>query len=93
VSRGKGTVVTVLWIIVACLLAVVWVLSIIDIFRRHYSAWTTVGWIALIIVLPFVGTLIYWSVRKPTGAETEQEYLAQADLRRSAATRRIDPNG
>jgi phospholipase D-like protein len=92
-ARGKGTAVTVLWIIVSCLLAVVWVLSVLDIFRRHYSTWTTVGWIALIVVLPFIGSLIYWTVRKPTGAETEQEYLAEADLRRAAATRRIDPNG
>ena len=74
---------TVLWIIVASLLVVVWVLTIVDIFRRHYSTWTTVGWIALIVVLPFVGSLIYWGVRKPTGDETEQEYLAEADLRRS----------
>ena len=74
---------TVLWIIVASLLVVVWVLTIVDIFRRHYSTWTTVGWIALIVVLPFVGSLIYWGVRKPTRDETEQEYLAEADLRRS----------
>jgi hypothetical protein len=73
---------TVLWIIVASLLAVVWVLSVADIFRRHYSTWTTVGWLALIVVLPFIGSLVYWGVRKPTPAETEQEYLAQADLRR-----------
>ena len=74
---------TVLWIIVACLLVVVWVLSVVDIFRRRYSAWTTIGWIALIVILPFLGSVIYWGVRKPTRSETEQEYLAQADLRRS----------
>ena len=74
---------SVLWIIVACLLAVVWVLSVVDIFRRRYSAWTTIGWIALIVILPFLGSVIYWGVRKPTRAETEQEYLAEADLRRS----------
>ena len=74
---------TVLWIIVACLVAVVWVLSIVDIIRRRYPTWTTIGWIVLIVILPFLGTLIYWGVRKPTRGETEQEYLAQADLRRS----------
>jgi undecaprenyl pyrophosphate phosphatase UppP len=81
---------TVLWIIVACLLAVVWVLTIADIFRRHYSTWTTVGWIALIVVLPFIGSLIYWAVRKPTQTEAEQEYLAEADLRRSTAGQPFD---
>jgi Phospholipase_D-nuclease N-terminal len=78
---------TVLWIIVASLLVVVWVLSVADIFRRHYSTWTTVGWLALIVVLPFIGSLVYWGVRKPTRAETEQEYLAQADMRRSTERR------
>jgi hypothetical protein len=84
---------TVLWIIVACLLAVAWVLTIADIFRRHYPGWTTAGWIALVVVLPFIGSLIYWTVRKPTRAEAEQEYLAEADLRRGAAGRPFDGPG
>ena len=81
---------TVLWIIVACLLAVVWVLTIADIFRQHYSGMTTVGWIALIVILPFIGALIYWTVRKPTAAEAEQEYLAEADMRRTTAGQPYD---
>jgi hypothetical protein len=75
---------TVLWIILASLLAIVWVLSVADIFRRRYSTWTTVGWLALIVVLPFIGSFIYWGVRKPTAAENEQAYLAEADMRHSA---------
>ena len=76
---------TVLWIIVASALLMVWALTITDVFRRHYSGGTTVGYLALIVILPFVGSLIYWAVRKPTRAEAEQEYLAQADLQRSSA--------
>jgi hypothetical protein len=81
---------SILWMILASLLAVVWVLSCVDIFRRHYSGWTTVGWLALIVLLPFVGAVIYWARRKPTGAEAEQAYLAEADYRRSAAGRPFD---
>ena len=58
-----------------------WVITIVDVFKRHYSGWTTVGWIALIIVLPFIGSLIYWAVRKPTQHEVEEQAFAEAALR------------
>ena len=73
---------TFIWIVSACVLVVVWVLTIVDIFRRHYSTWTTVGWLALIILIPFIGAIIYWLVRKPTADELEQAYRAEADYRR-----------
>jgi hypothetical protein len=83
---------TVLWFIVGAMLLTVWVLSVVDIFRRHYSAGTTAGYLALIVLLPFIGTLIYWSVRKPTQEEAELEYRAEAELRRSAGARSFDNN-
>jgi ABC-type antimicrobial peptide transport system permease subunit len=82
--------VSVLWWIVIAVVAVVWVLSAVDIFRRNYSGWTTAGWLALIFVFPFLGSLIYWAMRKPTRAETEQTYAAEADQRRSASARPFD---
>lgn len=84
---------TLLWIILMCLLAVVWVITVVDIFRRHHSAWTTVGWLALIVVLPFVGSLIYWTMRKPTREETDQAYIAEAELRHETGTRPFDRTG
>jgi hypothetical protein len=78
-----------LWWVIAVAVAIVWVLTAVDIFRRHYSAGATVGWLVLIVVLPFVGSVIYWLVRKPTAAEAEQVYEAQADVRRSAGSRRF----
>ena len=69
------------------MLAVVWVLTIVDIFRRHYSTWTTVGWLALIILIPFIGAIIYWLVRKPTADEVEQAYRAETDFRRGSSPR------
>ena len=56
---------SVLWITVFCLVALVWVLSVVDIVRQHYSGSTTVAWIALVLVLPIVGSIIYWFVRRP----------------------------
>ena len=84
---------TVFWIIGVSALAVIWVISIVDVFRHHYSGATTVGWLALIVLLPFIGALIYWSMRKPTHDEVEQQYLGEAERRRSAAARPFDSTG
>ena len=84
---------SVLWITVFCLVALVWVLSVVDIVRQHYSGSTTAAWIALVLVLPIVGSIIYLLVRKPGREEAEQQYLAEADRRRSAAARPFDSTG
>jgi uncharacterized PurR-regulated membrane protein YhhQ (DUF165 family) len=83
----------VLWIIVFCIVALVWVFSVVDIVRQHYPGRTTVAWIALVLILPIVGSIIYWFVRKPGGDDAEQQYLAEADRRRSAAARPFDSTG
>ena len=84
---------SVLWITVFCLVALVWVLSVVDIVRQHYSGLTTAAWIALVLVLPIVGSIIYLLVRNPGREEAEQQYLAEADRRRSAAARPFDSTG
>ena len=84
---------SVLWITVFCLVALVWILSVVDIVRQHYSGSTTVAWIALVLVLPIVGSIIYLFVRKPGREDAEQQYLAEADRRRSAAARPFDSTG
>jgi hypothetical protein len=84
---------TVFWIIGLSALAVIWAITVVDVFRRHYSAATTVGWLALIVLLPFIGALVYWGTRKPTAQEVEQQRLGEAELRRSAAARPFDSTG
>ncbi len=53
----------VLWtmIIFFCWMAWIWLLVIIfsDLFRRDVSGWTKAAWIVGLIVLPFLGVLIY----------------------------------
>jgi type VI protein secretion system component VasK len=83
----------VVWIL-GVLILIVWFMTLADLFRRHaYSGWALVGWIALIIILPFIGSVIYWAVRKPTGDEVEQARMAEADTRRSAGARPFDHTG
>jgi phospholipase D-like protein len=76
--------------ILVLLAAIVWVFTAVDIFRRHYSGWTTFGWLVLILVLPFLGSAIYWLLRKPTAEEVEGQRLAEADRRHDAASRPFD---
>lgn len=84
---------SVLWIIVLCLVALVWVLNIVDIVRQPYSGRTTAGWLALVVILPIVGSIIYLFARKPTREDAEQQYLSEADRRRSAGARPFDSTG
>jgi general stress protein CsbA len=70
-AEGDGMVVlaadypflNILWsmIIFFCWVAWIWVLILIvgDLFRRDTSGWAKAGWIVALIVLPFLGTLIY----------------------------------
>jgi hypothetical protein len=74
----------------AVLAAVVWVFTLVDLIRQHYPGWTTFGWLMLILLLPFLGSLIYWIVRKPTADDVERARMADADMRRSAAARPFD---
>jgi general stress protein CsbA len=53
----------ILWsmIIFFCWVAWIWVLILIlsDVFRRDISGWAKAAWVVALIVLPFLGTLIY----------------------------------
>ena len=82
-----------MWTILASLLVFVIVLSAVDIVRRDYSAWATFGYLALVVFLPFIGPILYWAVFKPTAEEVELAYVAETDIRRSAASRPFDSTG
>lgn len=53
----------ILWtmIIFFCWVAWIWMMVLIlsDVFRRDISGWAKAGWCVLLIVLPFLGALIY----------------------------------
>jgi cbb3-type cytochrome oxidase subunit 3 len=64
--------VSLLWGTIALLLVIVWVISVVDIVRRHLGASRTIGWILLVTVLPFIGAVVYWALRKPGQEEIER---------------------
>ena len=53
----------VLWTMVIFFCWVVWIWMMIlilsDVFRRDISGWAKAGWVAFLIILPFLGAFIY----------------------------------
>jgi len=53
-------------------LAMTWAMALMDIFRRDdLSGWSKALWVVCVIVVPFLGTLIYL-VTRPRGVEPEE---------------------
>jgi uncharacterized membrane protein YhaH (DUF805 family) len=71
-----------LWIGVSLIAIAVAVTSIVDVVRRRPSAMAMLGWICLIVILPFIGSIIYWATRPASSREVEQAYLAERDKTR-----------
>lgn len=81
---------TLLWIFAFSVAAVVAVTTLVDIARHRHFGWATAGWVALILILPFIGSLIYWIVRPTSRDEVEAAYQAEADLHRVGARGSFD---
>ena len=56
---------SILWGIAAVLLAVLWLVTISDLVRRHLDTQRTIAWVLIILILPFAGAGFYWILRKP----------------------------
>ena len=55
--------------VVAVLLAVVWIVTVSDLVRRHLGRQRTIAWVLIVLILPFAGAALYWVLRKPEGAD------------------------
>jgi hypothetical protein len=69
---------------------VIWVLTIVDIVRSHYGAAKTAAWIVIVLLLPFLGALFYWIMRKPTPDEVQRQVDNERAMRESAEHRPFD---
>jgi hypothetical protein len=63
-------------------LGVAWIAGLVDIFRHPMPTSHRVFWIVIVIVLPIVGTLAYFTLRKPTEHEIRASQAAAAERRR-----------
>jgi len=57
-------------------LAMIWAFALLDIFRRDdIGGGSKALWVATVIILPFLGTLIYLIVRPPGGTREERAII------------------
>jgi hypothetical protein len=73
-----------LWTLLGLVVLTIVVLTIVDIVRSHLGAGKTAAFILLVVILPIIGSIIYWAVRKPSADEVEQSYEADAERRAQA---------
>jgi uncharacterized membrane protein YhaH (DUF805 family) len=73
---------TFVWVFLLVPLIVVWVIGLVDIVRRDSSRQAKAGWIIVVLLLPFVGTLVYFLLRKPTEREIRLGRDASEESRR-----------
>jgi phospholipase D-like protein len=90
-SRAQDRRMTLLWIFVSIIAAILAIVTIVDIVQRHYGGGKTALWIVLVVIFPFLGSIAYWALRKPTAGDAEAVYLEQAELRQSGNEGRWKP--
>jgi hypothetical protein len=81
---------SLLWGTIGLLMVIVWAITIYDIFRRHLGGKQTALWLVLVIILPFIGALIYWATRKDTPEEVESYVAADNALRQESRAQSVD---
>lgn len=69
------------WLFVGLPLLIVCVLGLVDLLRGPLPGPTKALWVLLIVLLPVVGTLLYFTFRKPSAEEVRRGQAAAAELR------------
>jgi Phospholipase_D-nuclease N-terminal len=79
------------WVFILLPLIVVWAIGVVDIVRRPLSLPATAAWIVIVLVLPLIGTLVYFLLRKPTQEELRLQRAAIGDAPRADARAEAGP--
>jgi hypothetical protein len=66
---------------IAVAAVIIWVVSVVDILRRPMDTAHTAGWILVVVLVPFLGSILYWALRDPSQDELRSSVGAEADLR------------
>jgi len=88
----------VLWTMIVIFAWVIWFWLLItvfaDLFRRHdASGWAKAGWVVFVIVLPFLGVLVYLIANGQGMAERNQKDAAVAQQQADAYIRNVAGSG
>jgi hypothetical protein len=69
------------WVFILLPLLVIWAVGLVDIFRRDLPRGTKAAWVLIVVLLPVVGTITYFVLRKPSEKEIRQAQQAAATRR------------
>jgi uncharacterized protein (DUF58 family) len=95
-AAGREEPIAVLYAVgglLGLILLVIWVLTIVDIVRSHLGAAKTAAWILIVLILPFIGSLLYWFLRKPPADEVTRQVDNERAMRESRHNRPFDSTG
>jgi Phospholipase_D-nuclease N-terminal len=84
---------TLIWATIAVAVAIMWGIGIVDIVRRHLGAKKTVAWLLIVLILPVLGTILYWVLREPDAGDLERVEAAQRSQRQSRHDQPSDSTG
>jgi hypothetical protein len=79
--------------VIGIALLVVWGLTIWDLVGRGLGRGKTAAWLVIVLLLPFIGSVLYWVLREPTAEEVEQRLASDRALRESEARGPFDSTG
>jgi hypothetical protein len=87
-----------MWTMLVFFLWVVWIIILIsvfvDIFKRHdIGGWGKVGWIILVVILPFLGVFIYLIANSKSMADRRMNEAAQAQSQMDDYIRTVSSSG
>ena len=71
---------TAAWIFIGIPLVVVWVIGVADILRHDLPRGAKAAWLIIVVVLPVLGTLLYWVLRRPSDQEIRRAQEASRAL-------------
>ena len=84
---------TFIWIVIATAVAVVWLLGIVDIVKRGLDGKRTAAWLLIVLLLPILGTILYWVLREPDPGDLRRAEAAQRELRQQRHDQPFDSTG
>lgn len=68
------------WVMLWFFLWIMWIWLLIkvfaDIFRADFSGWAKAGWVVFVIILPFLGVLVYLIAQGGSMAERDMKQVA-----------------
>jgi hypothetical protein len=88
-ERAMSGVWQVLGGVLGVAVLVIWGITIWEIVRSHFPAGKTAAWILIVLILPLIGSALFWILRKPEPDEVERQYENELAMREARAHRPI----